>query len=130
MSRFIGGRIGPPVDPADGVQPVGVFSADDQYHFSALGRWQAKGTQDNPFTSVSEAFAQGVYWIQPSGVSTPFQTYFDTSVSGGPWALTWVVTNSGSSGADWWDGDGSMTGATGTNHFTAISTLGSTTRSR
>tara|TARA_Y100000033_G_scaffold45280_1_gene48568 strand:+ start:965 stop:1231 length:267 start_codon:yes stop_codon:yes gene_type:complete len=88
MSRFIGGRIGPPIDPPESSLPSGVFSVDDQYHFSALGRWSLKGTIDNPFTAVNQAFATGVYYIQPPGVSTPFQTYFDTSVSGGPWALT------------------------------------------
>ena len=56
-----------------------------------------------------------------------FQTYFNTDVSGGPWALTWIVTNANGDGTDWWDGDSSMSGSTGTNHFTSISTLGSTT---
>lgn len=127
MSRFIGGRIGPPVDPPDGNPPGGVFSIDDQFYFNALDRWEPKGTANNPFTSVSEAFATGVYYIKPAGVSTAFQTYFDVSTSGGPWALTWIVTNNSDDQADWWDGDSSMSNSTGTNHFTTISTLGSTT---
>lgn len=124
MSRFIGGRIGPPINNPAGTAPSGSFSIDDQYHLTSLNRWVPKGTQQFPLTSISEApDLAGVYWIQPSGVSTAFQTYIDNSF-GGPWALTWVVTNNNGDTADWFAGD--VLG-TGTNHFTNISTFGTTT---
>lgn len=87
-------------------------------------------TSDNPASSPSEVTAQttGVYWYKPSGYSgSAFEAYTDFDTSGGPWVLTWIVTNANGDTVDWWDGDSSMSGATGTNHFTTTSTLGSTT---
>jgi hypothetical protein len=92
-----------------------------------ISRWKV-GTLDNPYTDFNDISVSGVWYVKPSGYTgTAFQTYVDVDTAGGPWALTWIVTNANGDDVDWFDGDSSMSGSTGTNHFTTISTLGSTT---
>ena len=95
-----------------------------------VGNAIPEGTLDNPFSIPSQAFGKisRIYYYKPSGYTgTPFQAYTDCDTAGGPWVLTWAVTNIDGDGTDWWNGDSSMSGNTGTNHFTSISTLGTTT---
>jgi hypothetical protein len=88
-------------------------------------------SSDNPAISPSQVSTQttGVYWYKPTGYSgSAFQAYTDFDTAGGPWALTWIVTNANGDTVDWWDGDTSFPGATSSpDHFITVSTLGSTT---
>lgn len=87
------------------------------------------GTISSPFESPSDAtgLSSGTYYYKPTGYTgSAFEAYTDCDTAGGPWALTWIVTNFNGSQTDWWNGDSSMSGATGVNHFTTTSTLGTT----
>ena len=111
-----------------GTKLLGVYNQSD---LSLRGQIQRSrysvGTLANPYINISDVVHTGIWYFKPSGYTgTAFQTYVDVS-TGGPWALTWIVTNANGDGDDWWDGDSSMSGSSGTNHFTSISTLGSTT---
>ncbi len=86
-------------------------------------------SQNNPLTSFDQASIDGVYWIRPTGISqgNEIETYINKSEGNGGWALAWVVTNFNGDGVNWWNGDSSMTGNTGTDHFTSTtSTFGDT----
>ena len=126
--------------------PVGVSTSAGSIYYNTTNdelriydgsSWTALGgntlglTQDNPLTAFDTAtVSDGVYWVRPTGIAqgNEFQTYVNTSEGNGGWALAWVVTNVNGDGVDWWDGDSSMTGNTGTNHFTSTtSTFGDTT---
>tara|TARA_A100001234_G_scaffold213746_1_gene216678 strand:- start:49 stop:912 length:864 start_codon:yes stop_codon:yes gene_type:complete len=123
--------------------PVGVSTSagsiyynttDDELRLYDGSSWTAIGgdsglgiSQNNPITSFDQASIDGVYWIRPTGtaVGDEFQTYINKSEGNGGWALAWVVTNVNGDGVNWWNGDSSMSGNTGTNHFTSsTSTFG------
>ncbi len=102
----------------------------DGSSWAALGNSGVGSSQNNPLTSFDQATVDGVYWVRPAGIAqgSEFQTYVNRSEGNGGWALAWVVTNVNGDGVNWWDGDSSMTGNSGTNHFTSTtSTFGSTT---
>jgi len=124
--------------------PVGVSTSagsiyynttDDELKFYDGSSWTALGggpsgiSQADPLTSFDQASVDGVYWIRPTGISqgSEIRTYINKSEGNGGWALAWVVTNANGDGADWWDGDSSMSGNSGTNHFTSTTSyFGST----
>lgn len=95
------------------------------------GNWEdlnapQKGTLQNPITNSSETagLASGAYYVQPSGYGgTVYQTYIDNNTLGGGWMLAWVVTNSNGSEVDWFAGDNWNGTGTGTDHFSTISVL-------
>ena len=85
-----------------------------------------KGTISNPIRSNSDAttLSTGSVYVLPNGYSgSAFQTYLDNTNLGGGWLLAFVVTNANGSEVDWWAGDSSFAGYTGTDYF---STLNST----
>jgi hypothetical protein len=130
MIGFNGGLIGK-TRAASTASAVGVWTLNEQVRYKDASNWPsfADGTQSAPFETPSQATGRssGVYYYKPTGYTgASFEAYTDCDTTGGPWALTWIVTNVNGDGADWWNGDSSMSGATGTNHFVSISTLGST----
>ena len=101
----------------------------DGSSWTAVGEELAGTSQDNPLASFDQAASDGVYWVRPTGIAvgSEVQTYINKSEGNGGWALAWVVTNFNGDGADWWDGDSSMSGNSGDNHFTSTTTtFGST----
>jgi len=130
MLGFNGGLIGK-TRSTSVASAVGVWMLNEQVRFQDAGNWPyfADGTQSAPFGFPLQAAGRssGAYYYKPAGYTgAAFQAYTDCDTADGPWALAWVVTNSTGDGTDWWNGDSFLPGATGTNHFTSISTLGST----
>jgi hypothetical protein len=130
MLGFNGGLIGK-ARSAFTAGAVGVWTLNEQVRYKDASNWPffADGTPESPFGTPAQATGRssGVYYYKPAGYTgAPFEAYTDCDTTGGPWALTWIVTNVNGDGVDWWNGDSFLSGATGTNHFTSISTLGST----
>ena len=124
-------------DPVGGSTSAGSIyynTTDDKLRLYDGSSWTALGntlgiSQDNPITSFDQAGIDGVYWIRPAGTAqgSEFQTYINKSEGNGGWSLAWVVTNVNGDGVNWWNGDSSMSGNTGTDHFTSsTSTFGGT----
>lgn len=130
MIGFNGGLIGKDRTVSIG-SAVGMWTPNEQVRYKSGNNWPflSDGTLNAPFQTPLQATGRssGAYYYKPTGYTgAAFEAYTDCDTEGGPWALAWIVTNVTGDGTDWWNGDSSMGGATGTNHFTSISTLGST----
>lgn len=131
MIGFNGGLIGKDRSTTSAASVPGVWTLGEHIKAKRNNTWPllGPGTISLPFEQPSDAtgFPSGTYYYKPTGYTgSAFEAYTDCGTAGGPWALAWIVTNVTGDGTDWWDGDSSMGGATGTNHFTTTSTLGST----
>lgn len=85
-----------------------------------------KGTSQSPIVTRTDTIGltTGAYYVQPSGYTgTSYQTYVDNDTLSGGWMLAFVVTNINGSELDWFVGDNWNGTGTGTDYFSTISVL-------
>jgi hypothetical protein len=130
LSIPIGTTAQRPSSPSSGMIRFNSSLSQAEIYNSTDSAWvpfnTPKGTLSNPIRSYSDTttLATGPVYVLPNGYSgSTFQTYLDNTNLGGGWLLAFVVTNANGSEVDWWAGDSSWPGYTGTDYF---STLNST----
>ena len=99
------------------------YNGTEWVQFGAAG---ADGSQLRPFTTFAEmaqaAAPNSTNYVQLSGMSSSIQTYI-RKVNNVYYALAASVTNSDGDTADWFTGDSTHAGSSGTNYFITDTTL-------